>query len=172
MNQAMNQDVSYWLEEVQSLQQQLVLAQQERESAHAAATNWRQRFETEARQRRSDAELAQTSLAKLQAEIQYLRGLEAPEEQATELGFAKLNPTQLDHLTSAELMQRVTSLQQECDRLIASLQQEREQHEQTRQSLTLALGDAVDQLSKYKEKPKTANSVPSQTAASIAPSNN
>jgi aminoglycoside phosphotransferase len=153
----MNQDVSYWLAEVQSLQKQLATAYEERESAHAAATSWRQRYETEARQRRSDAELAQAAIAKLQQEIQYLRGLDAPDlsepdASALELNppLNLLNPAELDGLSVTELRHQLQGLQRERDRLIAALQQERERHQQTRESLTLALGDAVDQLSEFK----------------------
>ena len=61
----MTYDVSQWLAEIKTLKQQLAEATQEREQAHASAANWRQLYETEAQQRRSEFNLAQQTIEQL-----------------------------------------------------------------------------------------------------------
>jgi chromosome segregation ATPase len=145
----MNSDISYWLAEVQSLQQQLSQARQQRDEAHEDANNWRQRYETEASQRRMDTQI-------FRAEIQQLKETIAQFKEGTNLnsveGSLEVFPEALIPAGADlnDLQQRIRSLWHDRDRCQQALQQERRAHEQTRQSLTLALGDAVDQLSKYR----------------------
>ena len=52
------QDIKQWLAEIKALQQKLAQANQERDEAYASAANWRSLYETEAKQRRTEAVLA------------------------------------------------------------------------------------------------------------------
>lgn len=143
----MNHEVTQWLAEIKSLQQQLAATQQEREEAYASATNWRKLYETEAQQRRTEASLSRQMVESLQAEIQQLRG--TPQTEAS--GTTSLPEVMqvVAELTTIEALQaKLTEVLLECDRLQQSLKAEKMGHAQTRKSLTTALGDAVDMLSK------------------------
>lgn len=150
----MTQDVRQWLSEIKALQQQLAEAERERDAAYTSATNWRRLYETEAQQRRTETNLAQQAIADLQTEIQQLRGGiifgDNASSSATEMTQA------LDQLqTPAELreklgqiLQEQSRLQGEVERLVQALQLEQANHAQTRKSLTTALGDTIDLLTK------------------------
>lgn len=136
-----------WLAEIESLKQQLVEQQRDRDAAWESAEKWRKLYNTEAEQRRTDADLHRQAIASLKAEIQKLKGIDA-----TTLP----NPTTRESIqqevaeikTVEDLKAKVVILIQERDRLLHALKTEQENHEQTRKSLTTALGDAIDSLAK------------------------
>jgi multidrug resistance efflux pump len=70
----MTQDVSRWLAEIRTLQQQLAAARQERDQAYASASNWRQLYDAEAQQRRTDVAHLEMTVKTLRAEVAALRG--------------------------------------------------------------------------------------------------
>lgn len=143
----MSQDVLQWLAEIQSLRQQLAEAQREREDAYASAANWRQRYETEAQQRRTETILSQETLEQLKLELLHLKSIApiAPAEPAiVEQIRAQVETLQ----TPEELRHRLVEALLERDRLLQALKTEQAAHIQTRNSLTTALGDAIDRLTK------------------------
>ena len=147
----MNEDIQYWLHEVKSLQEQVATLQQEKNQAHRDALNWRQRYETEGQQRRQEVRHAQEELIRLRADLAQLQG-----RGSLETTDSDLTATQAEvlALTNVELLQqRLQEVLQERQQLLHALQTERKANNQTRESLTLALGDAVDQLTHYKNHP-------------------
>lgn len=147
----MTQDVRQWLAEIKKLQQKLLEVQQERDEAYTGAANWRKLYETEAQQRRTEANLARQSLETLKAELQALRSIPQPSTaHHTEDGVAQHAELQqqLAQLTPADLQYRLAEALLECDRLTNLLKEEQEKHGQTRKGLTTALGDTVDLLTK------------------------
>ncbi|MGK7901665.1 MAG: hypothetical protein AB4352_09660 [Hormoscilla sp.] len=136
--------------QINILQQQLIQAQQERDRASASAANWHKLYETEARQRRTEAELARQTIAELKAKIQELQG-HLPDDSpiAGEAISDDAIAPQIEHLLiPAELKQKLLHALGERDRLVLALQAEKEQHARTKQSLTSALVDAIEQLNK------------------------
>ena len=71
----MTQDVRQWLAEIKTLQQKLTETQKERDEAYASAANWRNLYETEAKQRRTESRLAQQAIGSLKEELQSLQAL-------------------------------------------------------------------------------------------------
>ncbi|NJL21239.1 MAG: hypothetical protein HC895_11105 [Leptolyngbyaceae cyanobacterium SM1_3_5] len=142
----MTQDVRQWLAEIESLRQSVDRANQEREEAYASAARWRSLYETEAKQRRSDATIAHQSIARLQAELDALRSSVGSTVDAgsIEQSLAELPPDALGERLTAALM--------ECDRLLQALRAEQAEHTKTRKDLTSALGDTVDLLAKERAK--------------------
>lgn len=148
----MNEEVVKWLTEIRSLQGQLSQLQQQRDEAVVNEANWRKLYSQEAQQRRSEAKLAQQQIEHLQAKIQKLEAgmklarLDAQEaEAAIAQELAQLN-------TLEQCKQKLTEVLQERDRALELLQQEQEQHAQTRKSLTAVISDTVDQLTRLKNK--------------------
>jgi hypothetical protein len=121
----MAHDVSQWLAEIRTLQRQLADTQKERDQAYASAANWRRLYETEARQRRSEAEMLRSQLA------------ETPQPSAEAAAATS---------ASAPLSERLAELLQLCQTLTQQLEAEKAAHDQTRQNLTTALGDTFDML--------------------------
>ncbi|MGF1497891.1 MAG: hypothetical protein ACFB8W_13870 [Elainellaceae cyanobacterium] len=128
----MNHDVRQWLGEIRSLQGQVAQLRQELSEAHASAANWRSLYETEARQRRQEAQSANQTIQQLTADYEALR---RPAESQI-----------MDHLSDDELKARLAAAVLECDRLTQALKAEQADHAQTRQALISALGDTVEQL--------------------------
>lgn len=141
----MTQDVRQWLTEIKSLQQKLVELQQERDEAHASASKWRDLYETEAKQRRTETNLTRQTIDGLKAQIQESQDILQP---GTDLEHQRSAiQQQVERLDDiAELKQRLTTALLECDRLTQVLRCEQAAHAQTRKSLTTALGDTVDML--------------------------
>ncbi|UBF28332.1 hypothetical protein K9N68_10875 [Kovacikia minuta CCNUW1] len=150
----MTHDVTQWLDEIKTLRQQMTEAQQERDRAFASASNWQRLYETEAQQRRTEANLAQQMIAALKLEIQQLQGgVGSGESVETTLPTAMR--AEVEKLqTSEELRQKLIEVLAERDRLIQALKAEQSNHAQTRKGLTTALGDAIDMLSKKEEQGK------------------
>lgn len=146
----MSSDISYWLAEVESLQRQLRETQQQRDEAYQESYNWRQRYETEALQRRRETQSWQADLKTLKETIAQLQS-QSNLGAAEALSETGLPPEWLQEgVTVTELQRQLQTLWQERDRYRQALAEERRAHGQTRQNLTLALGDAVDQLKRLK----------------------
>jgi predicted RNase H-like nuclease (RuvC/YqgF family) len=145
----MTHDVSQWLTEIKTLRQQLADAQQDREQAYSSATNWQRLYETEAQQRRTEANLARQTIDELKQEIQQLKGTASA--TTTQPADATTIRAEVEKLqTIAELQDKLIESLIVRDRLAQALQTEQTNHAQTRQGLTTALGDAIDMLSKDK----------------------
>src|SRR5689334_16115662 len=65
-----------WLAEIQALKQQLVEQQRDRDAAWESAQKWRKLYNTEAEQRRTDADLSQKAIASLKIELHKLKGID------------------------------------------------------------------------------------------------
>ncbi|HEY9625230.1 MAG TPA: hypothetical protein V6C78_33215 [Crinalium sp.] len=147
----MTQDVRQWLAEIRTLQQKLTEAHQERDEAYTGAANWRKLYETEAQQRRTEANLSRRAIADLKAEIQELRSSIQPnpsptkDDQASQVSELR---RQFAHLNVSQLQEKLAETLLECDRLTQALKAEQEKHSQTRKALTTALGDTVDLLTR------------------------
>jgi len=145
----MSHEVSQWLAEIQTLRQQLVQAQEEREAAFASAANWQRLYETEAQQRRTDARLSRQTIEELKLEIQQLQGYSFDNHDPASYQVAVESTVASLH-TVEELREKLVEVLLECDRLQQALKTEQDNHIQTRKSLTTALGDAIGMLSKEK----------------------
>jgi formate-dependent nitrite reductase cytochrome c552 subunit len=137
----MNQDISYWLGEVQSLQKRLATVCEERDDAHQEASSWRSRYEAETKLRQSESQILQQKVAQLTQELTQFRSGVSDETAAAEI------EADLKAITTPEQLQAtLRDLLLERHQLRLNLQNEREAHINTRESLSIALGDAVDQL--------------------------
>jgi hypothetical protein len=137
----MNQDISYWLGEVQSLQKRLATVCEERDEAHQEASSWRSRYEAETKLRQSESQILQQKVAQLTQELTQFRSGVSDEAAAAEI------EADLKAITTPEQLQgTLRDLLLERHQLRLNLQNEREAHVNTRESLSIALGDAVDQL--------------------------
>lgn len=141
----MTQDVRQWLAEIKTLQQQLAELRQERDEAYTSAANWRKLYETEAKQRRTEAAIAKQAHDQLKAEVQRLRELPSDLEPLS----AKEIERELSRLkTTDDLKARLAEVLTECDRLQKALKQQQVEYAQAKDALTVALGDTVDALTK------------------------
>lgn len=162
----MTQDVRQWLAEIKSLQQKLTEAHQERDQAYASAANWRSLYEAEAKQRRTEANLAQQTIALLKAELAELQA--APATEATRPEDIALIQSDVARLQSTpELKQRLVQALLECDRLTHALRAEQAAHTQTRRGLTTALGDTVEMLTKERMVRSQHSSTPPAAATGV-----
>ncbi|MBD2729842.1 hypothetical protein H6G96_26870 [Nostoc sp. FACHB-892] len=142
MNQNLTQQ---WLTEIQTLKEQMAGLQSDRDVAWESAQKWRQLYNTEAEQRRTDAQLSQQAIASLKADLHKLRGLEV-ETLAAETPATAIKQ-EIEQLKSVEDLQaKLIAVIKERDRLLQALKTEQDNHAQTRNSLTTALGDAIDSL--------------------------
>ncbi|MBF2047709.1 MAG: hypothetical protein EDM05_034310 [Leptolyngbya sp. IPPAS B-1204] len=166
----MTQDIRQWLAEIKALQQKLAEVQQERDQAYISAANWRNLYETEAKQRRADLQAAQDTIAALQVE---LAAQQRPTPDASNYG-AILHQQVEQWQTPEELKAHLMQALLDCDRLVQELEAERQAHTQTRQDLTTALGDTMDLLAKARARkqersatviPLHRGNEPAQTAA-------
>lgn len=140
----MTQDVRQWLAEIKTLQQKLTETQKERDEAYASAANWRNLYETEAKQRRTESRLAQQAIDSLKEELQSLQALPDVGARPEAKTAIQQEINQLQDIES--LQSRLATALLECDQLAQSLRAEQAAHQQTRKSLTAALGDTVDRL--------------------------
>jgi hypothetical protein len=138
-----------WLAEIQSLKQQLVKLQSERDEAWESSQKWRQLYNTEAEQRRNDAQMSKQAIASIKLELRKLQGIGdgiLPETIAT-----TIIQQEITQLTSVEELQaKLITVTKERDRLLQALKTEQDDHAQTRKSLTTALGDAIDSMARQK----------------------
>jgi seryl-tRNA synthetase len=166
----MTHDVQQWLNEIKALQQKMAELAQERDEAHATAEHWRELYNTEAQQRRTEAKLAQQTIASLKLEMQRLQAglpnlphpqapdqtpaitqkveafLEAVHEEAPFANLADSSESAQLKTKLSQLFQERDGLLQELTRLSEALKAEQQAHRETRQSLTTALGDTMDRL--------------------------
>ena len=141
----MTQDVPQWLAEIKTLKQQLAEAQRDCEQAYGSAANWQRLYETEAQQRRIEANLSRQTIDELKLKIQQLMGNSLGDQAAVTTESSEA----VEHLqTPTELRQKLLEVLAERDRLMQALKTEQTNHAQTRKSLTTALGDAIDMLAK------------------------
>ncbi|WP_026082637.1 hypothetical protein [Mastigocladopsis repens] len=138
---------SQWLAEIKALKQQLAELQTEQDAGWQSAEKWRKLYNTEAEQRRTDAQMAQQTIADLKAQIQQIKGIEAArlDDPTATTAIQK----EVEQLKSVEeLKAKLIAVIKERDRLLQALKTEQDNHSQTRKSLTTALGDAIDGLTK------------------------
>lgn len=145
-------DVVQWLNEIQDLKRQLQAAQQSEAAANASADNWRKRYEIEAQQRRQEVESMQQTLDQLQFDPSKESIQQNPPRSIdAEPIFSSEIEQKIAHLdTVDELKAQLIEVWSERDRLAQALEREKAEHVQTRQNLSMALGDAVDMLTKLK----------------------
>ncbi|AVH74268.1 hypothetical protein [Nostoc sp. 'Lobaria pulmonaria (5183) cyanobiont'] len=143
----MNQDLTQqWLTEIQVIKEQMAQLQNDRDTAWESAQKWRQLYNTEAEQRRTDTQLSQQLIASLKAELHKLQGFEVDTLAA---GTPVAIQQEIEQLKSVEDLQaKLIAAIKERDRLLQTLKTEQDNHAQTRNSLTTALGDAIDSLTR------------------------
>lgn len=148
MNQELTQQ---WLSEIKALKQQVAQLQTEHDAGWESAEKWRKLYNTEAEQRRTDAHMSQQAIASLKAEIQQIRGIElAGLNDPSAVTAIQQEIEQLKSLE--ELKAKLIAIIKERDRLRALLKTEQDNHAQTRKSLTTALGDAIDGMTRERGK--------------------
>jgi chemotaxis protein histidine kinase CheA len=136
----MTQDITRWLTEIRTLQQQLETVRQERDQAYQSAANWRQLYDAEAKQRREDVAALKATETTLRTELSTLRS------HHTDAISAELeNHLDGSNLDSVEgLRAELIKALQTCDQLQQALNAEKHNHAETRKTLTSALGEAID----------------------------
>jgi len=158
-----------WLDEIEALRSQLQQAQRDREAEQTKATHWRHLYNTEAQQRRSEADRAKETIAALEAQIAALKTAPPVEEEARSTAESQIADIPDDRLR-AELVDRQARLDRLCqerDRLAEELAAERTAHDRTRSDLTTALGDTVERL--VGRKPPRSPSLEPQTESTSPP---
>jgi hypothetical protein len=162
--------------DIQELEQELATAQHERDLARQEcdeainqATAWRQRYQTEAEQRRLETERYQQTIAQLQTRVRLLEHPSYSEILSSEEMIAL--EQQLNRLGSVEEIRfRLAEVLLEREKLCKALQTERAEHQQTRHSLTTALGDAIDTLGLYRKAlPQSADKPALSFASQVDP---
>lgn len=139
---AMTQEITRWLTEIRTLQQQLAATRQERDQAYQSAANWRQLYDAEAKQRREDTAAFQATIHTLRTELETLRVHR--QDAVTAIIEEQLDATDLQ--TVEGLRTELIKALQSCDRLQKALDAEKANHAETRKTLTSALGEAIDAL--------------------------
>ena len=139
-------EVSQWLAEIQTLQQQLKVLGQERDQAYASAANWRRLYESESEQRRNDSERSQTRIRALANELEILKQVPGDSVGSRDLDSILTQVNQLESVD--ELRSQLANALTQCEQLATTLKIEQTAHAETRQSLTTALGDTIDLLAK------------------------
>ncbi len=149
----MTQEITRWLTEIRTLQQQLAAARQERDQAYKSAANWRERYDAEAKQRREDVEQLRLTVKTLRTELATLEAQQKSAAMPTSAEAIALTDIEADSsLDTVEgLRTQLVKTLQACDRLQKALNAERIEHAETRKSLTTALGEAIDALSPDQE---------------------
>jgi len=161
----MSHEIGQWINEIKTLQQKLAEALTERDAAQDSISKWRQLYNTEAIQRRDEAKQAQETIAELKAKIdaREKHSQTIPEEAEIEANIKTIQSLEeLKALAIDATKERDRALQ-EVQQLKEALQEERAHHLQTRKTLTAALGDAVDLLTKAKTTSGAQAAVISQT---------
>jgi hypothetical protein len=137
-----------WLAEIQTLKQQLAELQQKRDEAWESSQKWRQLYNTESEQRRADAKMHQQAITSVKAELQKLQGINA--DTVAETTTTTIEPELAEPTSVEQLQAKLIAVTKERDRLIQALKIEQDNHAQTSKSLTTALGDAIDSLTKLR----------------------
>jgi hypothetical protein len=116
-----------------------LVLRQERDRALEDAAKWRRRYETEAQQRRAEAEKADRTICDLRAELLQLCQLGPTARPSGQIQASSYDPTNgLDRLKL-----ELAKLQQERNELMTALTQEQQQHAKTRENLISALSEAL-----------------------------
>ncbi|NJK39161.1 MAG: hypothetical protein HC835_19275 [Oscillatoriales cyanobacterium RM2_1_1] len=150
----MTQDVRQWLTEIKQLKQQLAETLRDRDAAQASAEQWRQLYNTEAQQRREEAKRHQEAATALKVEMNRLQAefLGPKHELATRAAsHREVGQLKTPEEFKAKLLETILErdhLREQMRQLNESLDQEKANHLQTRNSLTTALGDTVDLLTR------------------------
>ncbi|NEP62664.1 MAG: hypothetical protein F6K31_38045 [Symploca sp. SIO2G7] len=139
-------EVSQWLAEIQTLQQQLKTLGQERDQAYASAASWRRLYESESEQRRHDLEKSQRRIRALVKELELLKQAPPQTNFSCDLDEVLIQVNQLESLN--ELRSQLADALIRCNQLSNDLKVEQDAHAETCQNLTTALGDTIDLLTK------------------------
>lgn len=146
----MSEEVVQWLGEINRLKQQLATLQQELKTSQTSEASWRQRYTEEAQQRRTEARLAKEQFEQMQAKIQELQqSHQIPVDSAAATQALQAEIAAIADLDT--LKERLLTVSQERNQTLKALQEERENHEQTRKSLTSVINDTIEQLGKMKK---------------------
>ena len=156
-------EVSQWLTEIQTLQQQLRDLSQERDQAYASAANWRRLYESESEQRRSDSARSQLRIRALANELEVFKQTPNFGEMSGDLEQVLAQVEQVASMD--ELRSKLTAALTRCDQLANALKAEQVAHEETCNSLTTALGDTIDLLAKD-HPPQSEKHTKNQTSTS------
>lgn len=144
----MSNELTQWLVEIKALRQQLADSFSDRDAAHESADKWRQLYNNEAQQRRTEARLVQQQLETLKSQIRQIQG-EALTAKSDDLQAVSAIEQELAQLETVEdLKAKLKEIMLERDRLIDSLKTEQASHAQTRKNLTAVIGDTMEQLNK------------------------
>jgi DNA repair exonuclease SbcCD ATPase subunit len=147
----MSDSVVQWLAEIRTLREQLANIQKERDEAQTNEANWRERYNTEASQRRNEAKLAQEQIEKLQLELDQLKN----RNKLTRLGNQEVESDFEGELAGLSTLEdfhgKLIEVIKERDRALQALIVEKENHEQTHRSLTAVIGETIDQLAKERQ---------------------
>ncbi|NER37156.1 MAG: hypothetical protein F6J93_24845 [Oscillatoria sp. SIO1A7] len=150
---AMSQDVSYWLDEVKSLKNQLALARQDLDAAYASSSRWRELYNKEAEQRRLQVKQLQEKIEQLEARVQERQYIDrSPEREENVFGtleeLEKLGVTQELKIKLEKAIRESDRAHEEIRQLREALAAERAARAETRKNLTAALADTVELLKK------------------------
>jgi hypothetical protein len=115
----------------------------ERDRALEDATRWRQRYETEAQQRRTETEWADKTIRNLRAEVQQLSQQSQPAVRLAVPSLPSRAAVGNDQQNNINITAELTRLAQARDELALALAQEQQQHVKTRENLISALGEAL-----------------------------
>jgi hypothetical protein len=118
---------------------ELETLRKERDRALDDAAKWRQRYETEAQQRRTETELADKTIRNLRAEVQQLSQLG---QTVVRPIASSLPPVAVGH-DQHNVASELARLAQARDELALALAQEQRHHAKTRENLISALGEAL-----------------------------
>ncbi len=160
----MTQDVRQWLDEIKRLKQQLAQTQRDLTAAIESSDQWRQRYNTEAQQRRQEAQRYLEQMGELRGELERWQRLSPlPNELQVRVAVRQ----EIDQLkTLDEIKAKLIEVMLERDRgreqihqLVEALEAEKVAHLDTRNSLTTALGDTVDLLTKAQNQPQSATTI-------------
>ncbi len=144
----MSNELTQWLVEIKALRQQLADSFSDRDAAHESADTWRQLYNNEAQQRRTEARLVQQQLETLKSQIRQIQG-EALTAKSDDLQAVSAIEQELAQLETVEdLKAKLKEIMLERDRLIDALKTEQASHAQTRKNLTAVIGDTMEQLNK------------------------
>lgn len=150
------QAIAQWIDEIQALKQQITELKRDRDTGYADADRWRDRYMTEAQQRRTETQTAQRTIAALHREIEQLRGSLAIALDRSIGGIDLSDPVMLtsDQDTTSTLTepQQLRELREQVLTLSEALAAEKRNHEDTRRSLTMALGDTMDVLNQERSR--------------------
>lgn len=144
----MSNDVKQWLAEIKDLKQQLADTIRDRDAENESAVKWRELYNTEAQQRRTESKLAQQQIETLKTEIKQLQqeSLQLKSENPNAAAAIEEEVGKLQKFE--ELQAKLKEVMLERDRLTDALKIEQANHAQTRKSLTAVIGDTIDQLTK------------------------